>query len=51
MVPKADVVELRAVPCYEDQQSHDILAVDPDIQVSVSLANPKFSEAFLPLPY
>jgi hypothetical protein len=31
----ADVVELLAVPCYEDHQPHTIFAMDPDIPVSV----------------
>jgi hypothetical protein len=43
LAPKPYVVELPAVPCYEDRQPHHISAMDPDIRVSVSLAAPKFS--------
>jgi hypothetical protein len=35
-----DVVELLAVPCYEDRHPHGIFAMDPDIPVSVSAVAP-----------
>src|SRR5882724_1651173 len=41
--PDADVVELRAVPCYEDQQPHKISAMDPDIHVRRNVAPSNFS--------
>jgi hypothetical protein len=37
---RADVVELLAVPCYEDLHPHGIFAMDPDISVSVRAVAP-----------
>jgi hypothetical protein len=39
----ADLIELLAVPCYEDLQPHVISAMDPDIPVSVRAVARKFS--------